>query len=141
MTKVLRLFGSILAGFGLAFALVIAVELFSAIVHPFPSDFGETKEEMCRHVERYPGWVLVVAAAAWTGTAFISTWVATRVGGRIPGIILGLFLIWAVGFNVSMLPYPMWFEVVSVLGIPIACLVGIWLPGRHAVTVQQQLAH
>lgn len=128
MIKALRMLGSVVVGFMLAFALVVAVELFSNVVHPFPADFKETHEEICRHVERYPAWVLVVAAAAWIGIAFVSTWVATRLGGRIAGVILGLFLIWAVGFNVSMLPYPLWFEVSTIVGIPFACLIGIRLP-------------
>lgn len=135
MINALRIIGSIIAGFVLALALVIALELFSSVVHPLPADFAGTAEEMCRHVERYPAWVLGVAAAAWVGTAFVSTWLATRLGGKIPGILLSLFLIWAVVFNVSMLPYPVWFEVVSVLGIVIACLAGIGLPGRR-VTLQ-----
>lgn len=135
MINALRIIGSIVAGFVLAFALVVALELFSSVVHPLPADFAGTGEEMCRHVERYPAWVLGVAAAAWVGTAFVSTWLATRLGGKIPGIVLSLFLIWAVVFNVSMLPYPVWFEVVSVLGIVTACLAGVGLPGRH-VTLQ-----
>lgn len=128
MIKMLRVLGSVVVGFVLAFALVVAVELFSAVAHPFPADFTGTPQEMCRHVERYPAWVLAVAAAAWVGAAFTSTWVATRLGGRIAGVILGLLLIWAVGFNVSMLPYPLWFEVSTVVGIPFACLIGIRLP-------------
>lgn len=128
MIKLLGVLGSVIAGFVVAFALVIAVELFSAVAHPFPADFTGTPAEMCRHVERYPGWVLAVAAAAWVGTAFVSTWVAARLGGRIAGALLSLFLIWAVGFNVSMLPYPVWFKVVTVIGIPIACLIGIRQP-------------
>lgn len=135
MINALRIIGSIVAGFVLALALVIALELFSNVVHPLPADFAGTAEEMCRHVERYPAWVLGVAVAAWVGTAFVSTWLATRLGGKIPGIVLSLFLIWAVVFNVSMLPYPVWFEVVSVLGIVTACLAGIGLPGRR-VTLQ-----
>ncbi len=138
MIKVLRALGSVVVGFVLAFALVIAVELFSAVVHPFPADFSGTPEEMCRHVERYPAWVLAVAAAAWVGTTFVSTWVATRLGGRIAGIILGLFLIWAVGFNVSMLPYPLWFKVSTVVGIPVACLIGIRLPTAALLRARAQ---
>jgi MFS family permease len=135
MIYVLRVIGSIIAGFALALVLVIALELFSNVVHPLPADFAGTADEMCRHVERYPGWVLVVAAVAWTATAFVSTWLATRLGGKIPGILLSLFLVWAVVFNVAMLPYPVWFKAVSVLGIVAACLAGIGLPGRR-VTLQ-----
>lgn len=137
MIKIFRILGSILAGFALALLLVIALELFSNVVHPLPADFGHTPEEMCKHVERYPAWVLAVAAAAWVSTAFVSTWVATRLGGIIAGIVLSLFLIWAVGFNVWMLPYPIWFEVVAVLGIASSCLVAIRLPNRRVAAVSQ----
>lgn len=136
MFKVFRILGSILAGFALALLLVIALELFSNVVHPLPADFGHTPEEMCKHVERYPAWVLAVAAAAWVGTAFVSTWVATRLGGIIAGIALSLFLIWAVGFNVWMLPYPVWFEVVAVAGIVIACLLALRQPPRKTPAAQ-----
>lgn len=57
--------------------------------------------------------------------------VGNAAGRKIPGIVLSLFLIWAVVFNVSMLPYPVWFEVVSVLGIVTACLAGVGQPGRR----------
>lgn len=58
MKTLLRSVAGALAGLLLAFVLVIAVEAFSAVVHPFPDDFGGTHEEVCRHVERYPAGVL-----------------------------------------------------------------------------------
>jgi len=128
MIQGLRILGSTIVGFAVAFALVIGVEFFGMVFHPFPSDFTHTPEAMCRHVERFPPWVLAVSAAGWIATAFISTWVANRLGGRIAGIIISLFLIWAVGFNVWMLPYPLWFELASVIGITVACLLAIRKP-------------
>jgi len=130
MAPVIRAFLSILAGMTLAGGLVIAVELFSAIVYPTPPGFTGTKEEMCKHVERYPQWVLAVVVGAWSATAFASTWVATRLGRRIPGLVVGLLLIWAVVFNVSMLPYALWFKVAVLACVPIACLFGVVLPAR-----------
>src|SRR5438045_1803118 len=60
MKAVLRTLAAVFAGLLVLFILVVAVELFSAVVHPLPEDFGGTTEEMCRHVERYPQWVLAV---------------------------------------------------------------------------------
>jgi hypothetical protein len=74
MATVFRAVGAIVAGMLVTFILVVAVELFSAVVHPVPPDFGGTMDEMCKHVERYPHWVLVVVVPAWAGTAFASTW-------------------------------------------------------------------
>ena len=59
---------------------VIAVELFSAVVHPFPAGFGGTKEEVCQHVERYPQWVLGVIVPAWAISAFAGIWTARSIG-------------------------------------------------------------
>jgi hypothetical protein len=80
MKAVLRTLAAVFAGLLVLFILVVAVELFSAVVHPLPEDFGGTKEEMCRHVERYPQWVLAVVVPAWAVAAFASTWTARRIG-------------------------------------------------------------
>jgi hypothetical protein len=130
MAAVIRAFLSILAGMTLAGGLVIAVEGFGAIVHLPPPGFTGTKEEMCEHVARYPHWVLAVVVAAWSATAFASTWVATRLGRRIPGVIVGLLLILAVAFNVSMLPYAIWFKVAVLIGVAVAGCCGVFLPRR-----------
>ncbi len=130
MARALRVILSILAGLTLAGGLVVAVELFSNTVYPPPPDFKGTQEEMCAHVAAYPQWILAVAAVAWIATTLASTWVATRLGGRAPGIVVGLLLMLAVAMNVSMLPYVLWFKVAALVGVPIACLLGIFLPRR-----------
>jgi hypothetical protein len=133
MAKVIRAVLSILAGLTLAGGLVVAVEVFSNVVYPPPPDFKGTKEEMCAHVAAYPPWILAVAAVAWSATAFASTWVATRLGNRIPGVVVGLLLILGVASNVAMLPYMLWFKVAVLVCVPIACLLGIFLPRRPSL--------
>lgn len=78
MKTALRTFAGIFAGLLLAFLLIVAVEVFSAVVHPFPENFGGTSEEVCQHVERYPDWVLAVVVPAWAATAFVGVWIAQR---------------------------------------------------------------
>jgi len=70
----------VVAGMILAFALVVVVEYFSAVVHPFPANFDGNIPE---HVRRYPQWVLAVVVLAWGGTAAAAVWAASRVGGRL----------------------------------------------------------
>lgn len=124
-----RILAAVIAGTIVAFVLLIAVELFSAVVHPVPPDFGGTMEEMCLHVARYPTWVLAVAVPLWGFTAFASTWTAGRIGGRIAAIVTGVLLLAALVFNIAMLPYPLWFKIVSPLAIPAASMLG----GRLAI--------
>ena len=131
MAKVIRAVLSIVAGLTLAGGLVVAVEVFSNVAYPPPP--YATQEEICAHVAAYPQWILAVAAVAWSATALASTWTATRLGSRIPGIVVGLLLFLGVASNVAMLPYVLWFKVAVLVCVPIACLLGIFLPRRPAL--------
>ncbi|MGE0608906.1 MAG: hypothetical protein AB7O62_17555 [Pirellulales bacterium] len=119
----LAIFG-VTAGMCLALVLVIAVELFSSVVHPVPEDFGNTPEEMCRHVERYPAWVLAVVVPLWGLSALASTWTARKIGRISAALIVGTLLVAAAAFNLWMLPYPIWFKVAIAISIPIASVAG-----------------
>ena len=125
MKTAFRTFAAIFAGLLLAFILVVAVEAFSAVVHPLPEDFGGTQEELCEHVERYPPWVLAVVVPAWAAAALAAVWVARSVGNVFSAAIVGLLLLAAVVFNVSMLPYPIWFKAACLLAIPAAMILGV----------------
>jgi hypothetical protein len=131
MKSVLRTILGIVAGMALALVLVIAVELFSGVVHPVPEGFTGTMEEICEHVARYPDWILGVAVAAWSATAFASTWVGARVGNRWAGMTVILILALAIGYNIAKLPYAMWFKVVMPICFAAACLLG-YLRGVRA---------
>ena len=72
MATLFRTLVAIIAGMLVALVLVVAVELFGAVVHPVPADFGGTKEEICEHVARYPHWVLALVVPAWGAIAFVS---------------------------------------------------------------------
>jgi hypothetical protein len=109
----------------LAFVLVMAVEFFSAVVHPVPPGFTGSMDEMCQHVARYPHWILGVVVLAWSATAFVSVWAATRIGSRSAGIAVILILTLSIVFNISMLPYAMWFKVVMLSCFPVACYLGV----------------
>src|SRR5690242_2499596 len=99
MTIALRTLAAVFAGLLLSFLLIGAVELFSAVVHPLPEDFGGTPEEMDRHVQRYPQWVLAVVVPAWAVTAFVGTWTARRMGNHYSAATVGLLLLAALGFH------------------------------------------
>lgn len=131
MKAVLRSFAAVLVGLLVLFVLVVAVELFSAVVHPLPEGFGGTSEEMCRHVERYPHWVLAVVVGLWAAATLASVWTAGRIGNLYSSAIVGLLLLAALGFNVSMLPYPAWFKMATLLVIPVAVLAGSRLATRR----------
>ncbi len=132
MKSGLRTLFAVVVGMALAFALVVAVELFSAVVHPIPADL---KGDISEHVRRYPHWVLGVVVVAWGATSAAATWVASRVGNRLAGCVVALLLAWALIFNLTKLPYTMWFKVVMFSVFPIACLLGIRYGKRSASPV------
>jgi hypothetical protein len=131
MKAALRTLAAVVIGLFVAFVLVVAVELFGAVVHPLPEDYGGTMEELCRHVERYPQWVLAVAVPAWAVAALVSTWIAQRIGNLYSAVIVGLVLVAALVLNISELPYPIWFKVVNLLVIPTAIVAGSRLSIRQ----------
>lgn len=132
MKAFLRMLAAVFAGLLVLFVLVVAVELFSAVVHPLPEGYGGTTEEMCRHVARYPHWVLAVVVPAWAAAAFAGTWTARRIGNFYSSAIVGLLLLAALVLNLSMLPYPIWFKIADLLVIPTAAFVGSCSSSRKA---------
>lgn len=112
----------LVAGIVVALALLVAVEWFSSLVHPFPAGFDGN---IPAHVRRYPQWILAVVVLMWGATATAATWVATRLGNRVAGGMVALLLASALVFNLAMLPYVMWFKVVMLAVFPFACLAGI----------------
>ncbi len=126
-----NVYAAVLAGVFVSSVLVFAVELFGAVVHPVPEGFGGTMEEMSQHVEAYPQWVLAVVVPAWAVAGFLGTWVAQRIGNAYCSAIVGLLLLVALVFNISKLPYPMWFKIANLLVIPSAAIVGARLAMRR----------
>jgi len=72
--------------------LVIAVETYGNFVHPFPPYFEGTNDEVCRHVEKFPTWVLATVVPLWSGTVAVATWLACRVGKLASGVVVGVAL-------------------------------------------------
>jgi hypothetical protein len=131
MKAALLIVAGVFVGLFVAIVLVVAVEFFSAVVHPVPEGFGNTTEEVCEHVRRIPHWVLAVAVPAWAVTALVSTWIAQRIGNLYSALIVGLFLLASLVFNISELPYPTWFKIANLLVIPAAIVAGSRLLTRH----------
>ncbi|MFN0198723.1 MAG: hypothetical protein ACKVT0_18405 [Planctomycetaceae bacterium] len=125
--SIIRSLAAVVAGLIVAFMLIIGVEGMSAVLHPFPPGVDSSDMEVCKaHVARFPQWILALAVVAWGFTVFAGSWVATRLGtGRHPahGIVVGMLLLAAAVFNMSMLPYPAWFWV-NVIVFPLAFLWG-----------------
>jgi hypothetical protein len=136
MVKLLRAVLGIFLGTLAVFVLVVAVEMFSSVVHPFPEGMDlNDMDEMCEHVARYPDWVLAAVVGLWGFAAFLGTWIAQKVGSYWASGVVAVLILWAVVFNLSMLPYTLWFKVVIPVAVVIAIGGGLRLarPSRRAV--------
>ncbi|SFI05399.1 hypothetical protein [Planctomicrobium piriforme] len=138
MERVFQMIFGIVAGFVTAFVLVNLTELFSSIVHPLPPDFKGTMEEMCQQVANYPTWVLGVVVPLWGFTAFAGTWVAGRVGNLGSAGVLAVLLLYALGCNLSMLPYPLWFKIAQPIAVVIAIAAACVLVSRRSPLLESQ---
>ena len=125
--------GAIVLSLVVAMALIILVEVVTLQLHPFPPDLDTTDHEMiAAHVARFPDRVLAIGLAGWGLTVFVSSWIATRLGsGRHPahGIAIGLILFLAAAFNMSLLPYPIWFKTANWLVLPASIYAAVRLGG------------
>ncbi len=65
---ILRSIGALIASLLVVFVLIMAVEIFSNVVHPLPEGTNITHEEICLHVAKYPAWVLAVVIPMWGAT-------------------------------------------------------------------------
>ena len=135
LRAVMRSVAAVVLGVLVAMLLIVGVEVVGAVLHPFPEGADTSDVEVVKaHVAIFPSWILALAVALWGVTAFVSPWVATRVGtGRHPahGLVVGALLLLMVGFNMYLLPYPTWFEVANVVVFPVAIFFGVRLASRN----------
>lgn len=122
MRFVLRTVLAVAAGMAVAVALIVAVEWLSSVVHPFPPNFDGN---IPAHVKRYPQWALALVVVLWGATGAAAAWVASRIGSRLAGGIIAVVLLAALLFNLSMLPYALWFKVVMPVALALGCFVGM----------------
>ena len=131
MSRILFYVVGVFVGMIVAIALMIGVELFSSVVHPVPTDFGGTMAAMCEHVAQYPQWVLAVVTSVWPMAAFASTWTANRIGGRAAGLSIGLMLTVGLLFNITKLPYVVWFKIAIVTSVVAAISLALRPPSSN----------
>jgi uncharacterized membrane protein YjjP (DUF1212 family) len=113
------------AGFATFFAGFMLTELFSYFAHPFPANFKmEDQQALFAHIVSYPPWVLGVAVGLWGSTVMAASWVGTRIGGRVAGIVLCLVLVFLFYCNLMQFPYPFWFKAAEFVSLPICLYIG-----------------
>lgn len=116
--------------------LLAMIEWVGSILHPFPEDFAGTMEEVMEQVRNYPPLVLaLLGGVGWGLTILVATWLATRFNTNRQasyGIGLGLVLLGGALFNMSMLPYPIWYWILELVVLPLGIFAGVRLGAKQA---------
>ncbi len=122
---------AVVVGFLVALFFIVAVEIVTLALYPFPDGVDPLDPEVCRaHVASLPTGALLIGVVGWGLAVFSGVWVATRLAaGRhpAPGIVLGVLLLASAVMNMSMLPYPGWFWAANLIAFPVLTFLGVSL--------------
>jgi len=117
-----------LAGIVAAFAVIALTQRLGHIVYPPPADLDvrdiEAFREFTAGMPIMAFWFVLIAyyAGAFVGT-FVAGWIAGFRTLLYAGVIGGLVLTGTIA-NLVMIPHPVWFSILAVIGIPSFAYLG-----------------
>ncbi|MBT8103062.1 MAG: hypothetical protein KJO95_08850 [Gammaproteobacteria bacterium] len=118
-----------LAGVVIAIALVWLIEMIGHSVYPPPADLDFADPDAMRaYIATLPIGAFAFVGGAWFIATLVGTSVACRIGGAKPlifAIVVGGLMLLATLANLIMIPHPLWFSSISVLGIILAAWLGM----------------
>lgn len=127
----------LIAGIAAAFALIMAVELASRQIWPWPAGLDFKNPEIAAAaMAQVPLGALIAVAVAWTLGAFGGSWVGATVARKAwPGFVPGALVIMGAVANLVSLPHPVWFWPVALLVVPLVTIAAARLgAGRRPET-------
>ncbi len=117
-----------IAGVVIAMALVWLVEKIGHAVYPPPPDLNFADPDAMRaYIETLPLGALLFVAAAWFIGTLCGTCAACAIGTAKPMIfamVVGGLMLIATIMNLVMIPHPLWFSVLGIVGIIVAAWLG-----------------
>lgn len=116
-----------LAGLVVAMILVWLIEKIGHAIYPPPAnlDIGDA-DAMRAYVDTLPVGALLAVAIAWFLGSLGGTFTACRLGPARPlvyALVVGGIMFAGAAFNLTVIPHPIWFSILGVLGI----FAGTWL--------------
>ena len=115
-------------GVVIAFTLVLVVEKIGHMVYPVPDGLDFTDAEaMSAYVATLPVGALLFVGAAWMIGAAGGTCAACAIGTASPlrfAIVIGGLVFIAACYNLFIIPHPIWFSIVGLVGIVVGAGLG-----------------
>jgi hypothetical protein len=122
-----RKIGAGILGIAVAVALVWIVETIGHSIYPPPADLDFGNSDVMRaYIDTLPLGALLSVAAAWFIGSLGGTFAACRIGTARPlvyALVVGLMMFSGATFNLTIIPHPIWFSILGVVGI----FAGTWL--------------
>lgn len=123
-----------IAGVVIAVALVWLVERIGQSIYPPPADLDFADPDAMRaYVATVPLGALLFVAAAWFIGTLGGTFVACKIGNAKPwtfAVVVGGLMLIATAANLIMIPHPIWFSILGVVGIIVAACLGMKFAAR-----------
>lgn len=126
----------VLAGIGVAFVLVLAIETVGMPLFPQPEGMDPLNRESVRqHLAQISPGSFAMVLLAWSVAAFAGPWIARRMVGETPVwpplTVAALFALLCV-YNLVVVPSPLWMVVAAIILIPLTTWLGLRAPVRRA---------
>ncbi len=126
-SSILRKVGAGIAGIVVAVVLVLVFESIGHAIWPAPDDLDVGNADVMRaYVDTLPLGAMLTVAFAWFAGALGGTFAACRLGTARPlvyALLVGGFMTAGAIFNLMIIPHPIWFSALGLLGI----FAGTWL--------------
>ena len=123
-----------IAGVVIAVTLVWLVEMVGHSVYPPPPnlDFADA-DAMRAYVSGLPIGAFLFVGGAWFVATLCGTFAACKIGTAKPIVfacVVGGLMLLATAANLMMIPHPLWFSILGVVGIIVAAWLGMTLSAR-----------
>ena len=130
-----RNIGAGIAGVLISVALVWVVETIGHSIWPPPADLDYGNVDVMRaYIETLPLGALLTVAFAWFIGSLGGTFAACRMGSARPlvyALVVGGLMFVGAAFNITIIPHPIWFSVLGIVGIFAGTWLGVILATRQ----------
>ena len=134
-----RKIGAGIAGIIVAGVLVWVVELIGHTIYPTPADLDVGNLDVMRaYIDTLPLGALLTVAIAWFVGSLGGCFVACKFGSARPlvyALVVGGFMFAGAVFNLLIIPHPLWFSALGIVGIFVGAWLGMTL-GRRKVAIE-----
>lgn len=131
-----RIVLGLLCGLVVAGISIFIVEALGHAIYPPPADIDIHNPEAWRAImASMPLMAFVLVLVAWLLGALAGAWVAVRMVARPtvwPGIAIGVVILAGIGYNLVILPHPVWMLPAALVLVPLSAWLGASLGLRRS---------